>query len=128
MPPYQLQINCNNGNLLGNLRHIKNIKTNASVLKSHCLHESDKIGTFIYWLTQIFFIFWYNVAFVGKNHFPIKNSFWSPVPEIWLQKITDKFETIIIFWISGDNILWSPADHMCLLWFLCSWWGSVMEK
>ena len=32
VPPYRLQISCNNGNLLGNLRRTKNIKINASVL------------------------------------------------------------------------------------------------
>ena len=33
-----------------------------------------------------------------------------------------------IFWISGDNILWCPTDHRCLLWFMCSRYGSVMKN
>ena len=46
--------------------------------------------------------------------------FWIPVPEIWLPKTSPKFETMTIFWISGDSILSCPTDHMCLLWFVCS--------
>ena len=39
MSPYQLRITCNNDNLLGILRHTKNIKTNASVLKNIFLNQ-----------------------------------------------------------------------------------------
>ena len=63
-----------------------------------------------------------------KHHFAKKKFFWPPVPEIWLPKITQKFETMTIFWISRENILWCPIDHMCLYWLLCSTWGSVMKK
>ena len=37
--PYRLRITYNSGNLLGNLRRTKNIKTNASVLKNIFLNQ-----------------------------------------------------------------------------------------
>ena len=43
------------------------VKKNVLHIKSHCLQESGKIGTFVYWVTQIFFIFRYNVAFVRET-------------------------------------------------------------
>ena len=43
------------------------VKKNVLHIKSHCLQESGKIGTFVYWVTQIFFIFRYNVAFARET-------------------------------------------------------------
>ena len=87
-----------------------------------------QIRTFAYWPTQIFLIFRYNDAFVRVKPFSktkfflatsIRNMAAKNISEIWSHDN---------FLISGDNILWCLTDHMHLLWFLCSRYGSVMKK
>ena len=52
----------------------KKLTAKNLTFKSYCLWESDKMGTFTYWLTQFFsFLGIYNVAFVRVKPCPKEN-------------------------------------------------------
>ena len=63
---------------------------------------------------------------IKKNHFPKKKSFQPPVQEIWLANVFSKFETLKKLKFQEKKSY--GADHMLLLWYLSSKYGSVMIK
>ena len=64
-----------------------------------------------------------------KHHFPEKNFFWPPLPEIWLPKITQKFGNHDNFLNFRRQYLMVPnISHVFVMVLVFYRWGIVMKK
>ena len=95
------------------------------VFKSHCKNHT-KLE--LLYTNQFKFSSFLDIMLLlsEQNHFSKKNYFHHQYQlEIWLPKISPKFEAKKIFWISKDSTLWCSTDHICML---CPRFGSVIKK